>query len=118
MEISIATQAEIELIIETIKTKRQNWRLSTRQKNLQALIMLGIDQDLALDEIYYKLQWRDYVSGPENDNHVPPIAGDVWVFGMIISEQICYLKFQNKPSGIIMWISVHPADYPLNFPYQ
>ncbi|MCH5463433.1 hypothetical protein L3V66_11860 [Secundilactobacillus sp. HBUAS58055] len=107
---------DIEKILETIRNRRSQWRLSLRRKNLLGLAALGIDEDIAFDVIYQNLKYQDYVSGPEADNKGVP--GNVWIFGLNISDVLCYLKFQDKPSGIVMWISLHPAEYPLTFPYK
>lgn len=111
-------EAEVREVIALIKRERARWQISHRAKNLQAMVELGIDLDQTLEEIYNHITWQDYVSGPEDDNHNPIIPGPVWVFGMELEEIECYLKFQVKSSRIIFWISVHPAKYPLNYPYK
>lgn len=109
---------DIKEIIKKIKQKRESWKLSPRRKNIQTLAMLGIVENIALDEIYDKITWRDYHSGPSLDNHNPPVPGNIWVFGLTLSGTDCYLKFQDKPSGTIMWISLHEQERPLNLPYN
>ena len=112
---------EKEIIKEkliSIKQRRTTWEMSNRRKNTITLTKLGINIDVMLTEICEGLRWDDYVSGPELDNHASPIPGDVWVFGMTISEIDCYLKFQDKPSGVVLWISIHEAEKPLHFPFK
>ncbi|WP_267202589.1 hypothetical protein [Limosilactobacillus kribbianus] len=109
--------SRIQIVVKSIKNRRDKWCLSTRHKNLVTLVKLGVDQETVFDEIYQRLNWRDYISGPESDNHIPAIPGDVWVFGMEVCDRLCYLKFQDRPNGVIMWISLHCAEYSLNFPY-
>lgn len=110
--------AHIEQIIEDIKARRNSWQLSNRPKNSRTLMRLGIDSGLVFDEIAQRLSYRDYVRGPESDDHQPPIPGAVWVFGLVISDVVCYLKFQDRPTGVVMWISIHQAEQPLYFPYR
>lgn len=114
----MAGREEIENILQDIKTRRNLWSLSSRYKNLETLSRLGIDDSAVFDIIYDNLTWRDYISGPEADNHVPPIPGNIWKFGLTIENIDCYLKFQDKPDRIVMWISIHEAEYPLEFPYR
>lgn len=93
--------ADIKQVIALIKSNRRKWRISHRQKNIAAMVILGIDLDEILNEIYAKITWLDYVSGPEYDNHIPPIPGPAWVFGMNLEDVECYLKFQVKDKNII-----------------
>jgi len=111
----VATQEEIEAILKSICKRRDSWIFSTRWVNLLTLIELGIDQDEILEIIDQTLDWRDYVEGPEADNHVPPIPGNIWIFGLNVD---LYLKFQDRPEGPVIWISIHQANYPMNFPYK
>jgi len=46
---------------------------------------------------------------------VPPIPGNIWIFGLNVD---LYLKFQDRPEGPVIWISIHQANYPMNFPYK
>lgn len=108
----------IQEVVGDIRSRRNSWQLSLRPVNLKTLDVLGITQDIAFSLIWRQLTWQDYISGPVADNHVQPIPGDIWVFGLTIEHQPCYLKFQDKPSGIVMWISLHIADYELRFPYR
>lgn len=114
----MAEKQEIEDTLNNIKNRKDLWKLSTRRKNLETLFRLGIDENAVFDTIYNNLTWQDYVSGPEEDNHVPPIPGNIWKFGLTIENIECYLKFQDRPDQLVMWISVHEAQYPLKFPYQ
>lgn len=114
----MATQKEIEAILKSIRQRRDSWIFSTRRVNLMTLAELGIDQDEILEIIDHTLDWKDYVEGPEADNHVPPIPGNVWIFGLSIDETELYLKFQDRPEGPVIWISIHQANYPMNFPYK
>mgnify|MGYP000984424124 CR=1 FL=1 len=110
--------SSVKNLLETIRGKRDKWQLSHRRKNVLALAGLGVDEEIALDTIYQKLSYRDYSSGPLPDDHRPPIPGEVWIFGFNISDELCYLKFQNRPNGIVIWISLHQAEYPLEFPFK
>ena len=114
----MANPNEIKKVIEVIKKKRFFWKLSHRSKNYQTLSILGLGEEAIFNIIYNDLSWRDYSSGPLLDDHIPPIPGNIWIFGLTISNQKCYLKFQDKPSGIIMWISIHKQEYPLYLPYK
>lgn len=109
---------EIQKIVKKIKDRRDSWVLSTRSKNLRTLSVLGMDKDILFDSICHQLSWRDYHSGPLVDDHTPPIPGDIWVFGLRISELNCYLKFQDKPNGVIFWISIHEQEYSINLPFE
>ncbi|KJW13752.1 hypothetical protein [Levilactobacillus spicheri] len=111
-------EAEVKQVIALVKSNREKWRMSHRRKNMAAMVTLGIDRDEILNEIYAKITWLDYVSGPENDNHTPPIPGPIWVFGLNLEDVECYLKFQIKNENIIFWISVHPAEHALVYPYK
>lgn len=92
--------------------------VKSEKKNLLTLASLGLDSTAIFDFIYKSLSWRDYVSGPEKDNHKPPIPGDIWIFGLVIENQLCYLKFQDRPNGLVIWISIHKAEYPIYFLYK
>lgn len=107
---------EIKEIITIIRERRSEWKLSPRKKNINTLISLGMDEEIIFDTINEQLEYQDYVSGPEPDKR--SIPGEVWIFGLTISNEECYLKFQDRPSGIVMWISIHKALYPLSFPYK
>ncbi|WP_239064542.1 MULTISPECIES: hypothetical protein [Levilactobacillus] len=108
----------VHSFLMTIKHRRSQWRLSYRQKNLLTLSQLGLGATPVLDIINRQLTWQDYISGPLADNHQPPIPGAIWIFGLTILKQPCYLKFQDRPDGIVMWISLHIAEFNLKFPYQ
>lgn len=114
----LADIEEIKSILKSIRKRRNKWRMSNRSKNIATLRYLGITDEVAFDSIYNQLRYYDYVRGPEPDNHPKPIPGDIWIFGLVISDEECYLKFQDKPSGIVMWISIHKAIRPLSFPYK
>lgn len=92
--------------------------IKSSQKKCIGTCQLGIDEQIALDTIYQELSYRDYSSGPLPDDHQPPIPGEIWIFGFNISDELCYLKFQNRPNGIVIWISLHQAEYPLEFPFK
>ncbi|TDG89642.1 hypothetical protein C5L29_001601 [Lactiplantibacillus pentosus] len=40
---------------------------------MATLANLAIQETLALDIIYNKISWQDYISGPETDDHPRPI---------------------------------------------
>lgn len=105
-------------VIKLIKANRANWRVSHRAKNFSTTVTLGLDFDALLDEIYQRISWRDYVSGPMVDQHLPVIPGEIWVFGLLLEGEWCYLKFQLKKNNAVFWISIHPAEYPLVFPFK
>jgi len=109
---------DIKNIVKKIKERRNEWKLSPRRKNIQTLSELGLVESLVFDIIYEKISWTNYSSGPESDNHSNPIPGDIWIFGLNISNTNCYLKFQDRPNGIVMWISLHKQERPLNFPFK
>lgn len=109
---------DVKAIVNALRSRRDSWRLSTRRINLLTLDRLSMTDKIAFGTIYDRLEWRDYVSGPVADNHPQPIPGDVWVFGLTIGDVPCYLKFQDKPSGVILWLSLHETTKPLNFPYR
>jgi len=106
----------IKNIIDKIKTRRTKWKLSQRAINRDTLAELGLMEEIAFNQIYDSISWRDYSQGPMADDHHLP--GDVWVFGLIISGQECYLKFQDKPNETVMWISLHIALHPMRYPYR
>lgn len=114
---SLTNVDDIKNIIKDIQNRRNQWQLSSRPKNLQTLSELGIDKDIAFDKIYNLLTLEKYVSGPIADDHNPPIPGNIWIFGLDIDNTSCYLKFQDRPNGVVLWISLHEAEYPLHFPY-
>lgn len=114
----LASREEIKRVIKDIRNRRNKWVLSRRPKNMATLANLAIQETLALDIIYNKISWQDYISGPETDGHPRPIPGDIWVFGLIIENVECYLKFQDRPNGGVVWISLHDAKYPMNYPYK
>lgn len=114
----MATHDEIEKILKSIKLRRNLWSLSPRHQNSNTLSILGMDDQAVFDIICNELNWRDYSKGPELDDHHPPIPGDIWIFGLIISGQQYYLKFQDRPDRIVVWISIHQANYPVELPYR
>lgn len=93
------------------------WNLSPRPKNYKTLSALNMNEDDIFDKIYTNISLYNYSSGPLSDNHTPPVKGDIWIFGIMINGISCYLKFQDKPTGIIMWISIHEQEHTLAFPY-
>ncbi|MFC6290153.1 hypothetical protein [Levilactobacillus angrenensis] len=110
--------ADVKGIVNDIRSRRDSWQLSTRRINLLTLQRLNMTDEIVFGIIYDRLTWQDYVSGPEADNHPRPIPGDIWIFGLTIGGLPCYLKFQDKPSGLILWLSVHATTKPLHFPYR
>lgn len=112
----IATQEEIEEILEKIRKRKSKWVLSPRHKNLSTLMALGVDNITMFNIIDDKLSWRDYCEGPEPDNH--HIPGDIWIFGLTIDDHQCYLKFQDRPDETVMWISIHDAEHPVELLYK
>jgi len=114
----VSREEEAKAIVALIKSNRNKWQISHRAKNYSAAVTLGIDLDGILDGIYQKITWRDYVEVPMADNHHPRIPGDIWRFGMSLENTECYLKFQIKSGNIIFWISTHPAEYPLSYPFK
>jgi len=114
----LASVDDIKGIIKDIHARRNRWVLSKRAKNFQTLTELAISAEMAFDIIDRELNWQDYISGPSPDNHADPVPGDIWVFGLTIEGEPCYLKIQDRPSGRVMWISLHIAAYPMDFPYK
>ena len=114
----IDNKADIQELILKIKNKREIWQLSPRPKNYKTLSDLGMDEDDIFDKIYENISLSNYSSGPLPDNHISPVKGDIWIFGLVIVGVNCYLKFQDKPTGIIMWISIHEQEHTLDFPYS
>ena len=112
-----SSKDEIE-IIQDIKSRRDSWLLSRRRKNIVTLTELGLDQEEIFEIIIENLSWTDYVQGPELDDHEPSIPGNIWIFGLNIENNELYLKFQDRPTGIVVWISIHKAAYRLNYPYK
>ncbi|BDZ30266.1 hypothetical protein RA086_03660 [Lactiplantibacillus sp. WILCCON 0030] len=105
----LATPAEINTILEQIKGMTSQWRLSPRPKNIELLQELGLSKEDVFAEITKMITWQDYLTGPERDNHRVAIPGEIWVFGTVLYQLPCYLKFQNRPTGVIVWISIHRA---------
>ncbi len=93
------------------------WHLSPRPKNYKTLSPLNMNEDDIFDKIYKNISLHNYSSEPLSDNLIPPVKGNIWIFGLMINDINCYLKFQDKPTGIIMWISIHEQKHPLVFPY-
>jgi len=111
-------QKSIKTVITSIKARRSKWHLSHRTKNLLTLSAIGLVEKTALDEIFMTISWKDYSAGPLADDHHPPIPGDIWIFGLQISERECYLKFQDRPNQTVIWISLHIAEHPLQYPFR
>lgn len=114
----LATPAEIRRLLTKIKAKSNRWQLSPRPKNIELMKTAGASKKDIFERIYHDINWQDYLAGPEADNHVIPIPGDVWVFGMDLFGVPCYLKFQDRPTGVVVWISIHQASYPFQYPYH
>lgn len=114
----LATPAEIKAILTQIKLSPNRWRLSPRVKNIALMQKVGVSKAAVFEEIFKTLNWQDYLAGPEADDHVDPIPGDIWLFGRNLFGIPCYLKFQNRPTGVVVWISIHQADYPFKRPYR
>jgi len=107
----------IQLLVQ-VKARRQKWQLSYRRKNLLTLSYLAVTEKVLFDLVYHKLSYRNYLAGPMPDNHVSVIPGNIWLFAMVIEHQTYYLKFQDRPSGMIMWISIHVAEWPVRYPFK
>lgn len=112
-------------IVSTIKARRRTWRVSHREKNEEFASIIGNAGDTdegihekVFDEIFNNLTWTDYSSGPFPDTSRRHIPGNVWIFGLKIFEIECYLKFQDRASGRVMWISIHEAERALSFPFR
>jgi len=114
----VTSADDIKAVIASIRMRRNKWILSRRPKNIKTLQDLAITDSIAFDFIYQKLVWQDYISGPEPDNHAKRIPGEVWVFGLALENRNCYLKFQDRPNGVVIWISLHIATFPLVFPFK
>lgn len=59
----LASREEIKRVIKDIRNRRNKWVLSRRPKNMATLANLAIQETLALDIIYNKTSWQDYISG-------------------------------------------------------
>ena len=83
-----------------------------RDKNLQALIEMGLTQTNRTSEIY-SLTPENYISGPEEDRNQP---GEIWVFGKTIHENRVYIKLKIADTGsgkIAKCLSFHPAEFEI-----
>ncbi|WP_137625595.1 hypothetical protein [Lactiplantibacillus pingfangensis] len=116
----MTTEDDAREIVRNIKSRRQKWAVSAREKNEQLVSILAVTQEEILNEIYSRLTWINYSSGPMADTSRRHRQGNVWIFGLTISDIDCYLKFQDRPdaNGLVMWISIHEAERPLYFPFQ
>lgn len=94
-----------------------NYDFIPRPKN--NLTNLGINLRIALD-IILKLTYKNYSSGPKQDDN-PKYIGFVWEFGKDEEKYQIYikLKIKNTSRGKLLCImGFHKADFPIRYLYK
>jgi hypothetical protein len=78
-----------------------------RSKNIQTLATLGIVWSEAREEIY-KLNYSNYVCGPETDRD-DPSSDAFWIFKKVIKEHLIYIKIKilYQKNGGVKVVSFH-----------
>lgn len=85
----------------------------TNEKNRQTLSELGFTT-LDVQTELLKLVYKDYVSGPEEDED-PNRKGDIWKFGKSINKENIYIKIKLDPENRPICLSFHLAERELKY---
>ncbi len=94
--------------------------IKDREKNLQALIDLGITPQ-ERKEILLGLTPEDYHAGPKPDD--TDETKEVWEFGARTGNSEIYIKLRvvkiasRNIYRALVW-SFHPAEYPMTYPLR
>ena len=104
-----------EEIIEFLKKARiliNENKFLVMDRNASTLLELNITKKQRKEYIY-DLSLDDY-SYTDKDRDLP---GEVWIFGIFISEQEVYIKVKINSQQLVC-ISFHPAQDALCYPYK
>lgn len=88
-----------------------------REGFIETLGWLGYTKANCCEEIL-GLTVDDYCEGPDPDRDMP---GEVWVFGVNMSDTDIYIKLKLAPAEsqiIAKCLSFHPSKHPLRFPFR
>ncbi|MEQ8187514.1 MAG: hypothetical protein ABRQ39_06030 [Candidatus Eremiobacterota bacterium] len=119
---SLTTIPEINQFLNEFKeiVTSNDWlEIIRRENNISGMIGLGLDQDLATEEILY-LTYKDYSEGPKDDRG-EGYHGEIWVFGKVINNKLAYIKLKidiKAGEKIAKCLSFHPAYPTMNLPYS
>jgi len=94
----------------------KNFFMVPRDKNINGMISLNLNQTLAKNEIL-SLTYEDYHKGPEEDELN---KGQVWIFCKNINSRQTYIKLKiDIKSGreIAKCLSFHPAEFTMKLPF-
>lgn len=119
----MATREEVRDFLRMFKVCSGLGCVSTksREKNLQALIDLGLTPNERRD-IIMGLQPEDYVAGPKPDD--TDDTKEIWEFGKTVGKTDVYIKLRIAPyhgkrnvNHALVW-SFHRAEFPLKHPLR
>lgn len=113
---TIKTKEEVEAFLKTFFPKLKVFGIVflSREKNLDALKMLGISPNVR-DEIIAELKSEDYVETIKDLTSY----GDMYVFGKDYEGHELYIKISlGRTNNKTICISFHIAEHSLNYPYK
>ena len=96
----------------------QNFLFITRGTNLQTLADLDYDTEHVVENLRTLTVEEFCEAKIDKDNAQPPF---LMVFGRTIDQKLVYIKIkirEKEDCSIVVCVSFHFADYPMNFPYK
>lgn len=114
----IKTEEEVRKFLNQFFPKFDIWGILyiNRDKNLEALKMLGITSDMR-DAVIRSLGTSDYVE----TIHSLMLSGhdDLWVFGKDYEGTPLYIKIaMGEPNDKTICISFHLAEHPIKYAFK
>jgi len=119
----MATRTEVVNFLNLFKgcLMLDRFSVKDREKNLQALIELGITTSERKESLL-GLVPEDYVAGPKPDD--TDSTKEIWEFGKTVADKDVYIKLRVVPVPgrknlyhATIW-SFHSAEYPLKYPLR
>ena len=119
----MATLNEVVSFLNLFKSciKLGHFSVKNREKNIQALIDLGITA-LERKEILFGLIPENFVDGPKPDD--TDYTKEIWEFGKTMGDKDVYIKLRviKVPNRRNLYFSTiwsfHPAEYPMKYPLR
>lgn len=114
---SIPSKQTIEefLLSMRLRIAEGRWTLVQREKNLQALLDLGMVLS-DVPEVLRSITYTDFCAGPLNDDKGRPLVW--WVFGPQVSGETLYVKVALHPKKKLLCMSFHKSEFPLRYPFK
>ena len=112
----IKSLQDVEQFLSHFKAKMKIFGIlfTDRDKNKEALMMLGINNNIRI-KVVEEIETTDYIETLSDELSF----GDMWVFGKDAFGKELYIKISmGHPNSNTICISFHIAEYPINYAYK